>query len=50
MAGESGIKVSWYTFFAQGIGSPQAIKQSGLPPNSVYELYETYANVPSPAY
>lgn len=49
-AGEAGLKVKWYTFFAQGIGSPTAVRQSGLPAHSVFEIYEAHANVPSPAY
>jgi branched-chain amino acid transport system substrate-binding protein len=49
-AGEAGLKVKWYTFFAQGIGSPTAVRQSGLPPHSVYEIYEAHANVPSAVY
>lgn len=49
-AGEAGLKAKWYTFFAQGIGSPTAVRQSGLPPHVVFEVYEGHANVPSPAY
>ncbi|HWK43974.1 MAG TPA: branched-chain amino acid ABC transporter substrate-binding protein [Stellaceae bacterium] len=49
-AGEAGLKVTWYTFFAQGIGSPQAIRQSGLGAHTVYQIYEAHANVPSPEY
>jgi branched-chain amino acid transport system substrate-binding protein len=48
--GEAGLKVKWYTFFAQGIGSPTAVRQSGLPPGSVYEIYEAHANLPSEPY
>ncbi|MFT4116065.1 ABC transporter substrate-binding protein [Bradyrhizobium sp.] len=48
--GEAGLKVKWYTFFAQGIGSPTAVRQSGLPAHSVYQIYEAHANVPFPAY
>jgi len=49
-AGEAGVKVKWYTFFAQGIGSPTAVRQSGLPPHTVFEIYEAHANIPSAAY
>lgn len=48
--GEAGLKVKWYTFFAQGIGSPTAVRQSGLPAHSVYQIYEAHANVPSKPY
>lgn len=49
-AGEAGLKVKLYTFFAQGVGSPTAVRQSGLPPHSVFQIYETHANIPSAAY
>ena len=49
-AGEAGLKVKWYTFFAQGIGSPTAVRQSGLPPHTVFQIYEAHANLPSAAY
>lgn len=48
--GEAGLKVKWYTFFAQGIGSPTAVAQSGLPAHSVYQIYEAHANLDAPAY
>jgi branched-chain amino acid transport system substrate-binding protein len=49
-AGEAGLKVKWYTFFAQGIGGATAVRQSGLPPHTVFEIYEAHANLPSAAY
>jgi branched-chain amino acid transport system substrate-binding protein len=49
-AGEAGLRVKWYTFFAQGIGSPTAVRQSGLPPHTVFQIYEAHANLPSVAY
>ena len=49
-AGEAGSKAKWYTFFGQGIGSPTAIRQSGLPPHAVFQIYEAMANVPSDPY
>lgn len=49
-AGEAGSKAKWYTFYGQGIGSPTAIRQSGLPPHAVFQIYEAMANVPSEAY
>jgi len=49
-AGEAGLRVKWYTFFAQGIGSPTAVRQSGLPSHTVFQIYEAHANLPSVAY
>jgi branched-chain amino acid transport system substrate-binding protein len=49
-AGEAGLKIKWYTFFAQGIGSPTAVRQSGLPAHSVFQIYEAHANIPSTPY
>ena len=49
-AGEAGLKSKWFTFFAQGAGSPTAVRQAGLPPHSVYEVYEGDANVENPQY
>jgi branched-chain amino acid transport system substrate-binding protein len=48
--GEAGLKLKWYTFFAQGIGSPTAVAQSGLPPHAVYQIYEAHANVAAQPY
>jgi branched-chain amino acid transport system substrate-binding protein len=49
-AGEAGLKIKWYTFFAQGIGSPTAVRQSGLPAHSVFQIYEAHANITSIPY
>jgi branched-chain amino acid transport system substrate-binding protein len=49
-AGEAGLKIKWYTFFAQGIGSPTAVRQSGLPAHSVFQIYEAHANIASIPY
>jgi branched-chain amino acid transport system substrate-binding protein len=49
-AGEAGLKIKWYTFFAQGIGSPTAVRQSGLPAHSVFQIYEAHANIASAPY
>jgi branched-chain amino acid transport system substrate-binding protein len=49
-AGEAGLKIKWYTFFAQGIGSPTAVRQSGLPAHSVFQIYEAHANIASAHY
>src|SRR5258707_3278061 len=43
-AGEAGLKIKWYTFFAQGIGSPTAVLQSRLPAHSDFQIYEAHAN------
>ncbi len=43
-AGDSGLKVNWYTFYAGGSGGPTAIKQANLP-DQVYQLVEGFNNI-----
>nr|WP_231714760.1 branched-chain amino acid ABC transporter substrate-binding protein [Enhydrobacter aerosaccus] len=44
-AGDAGLKVNWYTFYAGGSGGPTAIKQANLP-DQVYQLTEGFNNLP----
>ena len=43
-AGDAGLKVKWYTFYAGGSGGPTAIKQANLP-NQVFQLTEGINNI-----
>ncbi len=43
-AGDAGLKVNWYTFYAGGAGGPTAIKQANLP-EQVYQLTEGFNNL-----
>jgi branched-chain amino acid transport system substrate-binding protein len=43
-AGDAGLPVSWFTFYAGGIGGPLAIKQANLS-ERVYQVSEGVANV-----
>ncbi|MFZ5783379.1 MAG: branched-chain amino acid ABC transporter substrate-binding protein [Pseudomonadota bacterium] len=43
-AGDAGLKVNWYTFYAGGTGGPTAIKQANLP-DQVYQLTEGFNNL-----
>jgi branched-chain amino acid transport system substrate-binding protein len=47
-AADSGLKVSWYTYYAGGAGGPTAIKQAGLN-DQVYGIVEGLPNVDSAA-
>ncbi|MFC3675274.1 branched-chain amino acid ABC transporter substrate-binding protein [Ferrovibrio xuzhouensis] len=44
-AGDAHLKAGWYTYYASGIGSPTAVKQSGLE-HRVYAVIEGHANLP----
>jgi branched-chain amino acid transport system substrate-binding protein len=44
-AGDAHLKAGWYTYYASGIGSPTAVKQSGLQ-HRVYAVIEGHANLP----
>ncbi|WP_341703667.1 branched-chain amino acid ABC transporter substrate-binding protein [Ferrovibrio sp.] len=44
-AGESGLQAGWYTYYASGIGSPTAVKQSGLA-HRVFAVIEGHPNLP----
>lgn len=43
-AGDAGLKVNWYTFYAGGAGGPTAIKQANLP-DQVFQLTEGVNNI-----
>ncbi len=42
-AGQAGLNVNWYTFYAGGAGAPTAIKQAGLE-NKVFQINEGINN------
>jgi len=44
-AADAGLQVDWYTYYAGGIGSPTAIKQTGLN-HRVFDIFEGGANIP----
>jgi branched-chain amino acid transport system substrate-binding protein len=44
-AADAGLQVDWYTYYAEGIGSPTAIKQTGLN-HRVFQVGEGAANIP----
>jgi branched-chain amino acid transport system substrate-binding protein len=44
-AADAGLQVDWYTYYAEGIGSPTAIKQTGLD-HRVFQVGEGAANIP----
>ncbi len=44
-AADAGLQVDWYTYYAEGIGSPTAIKQTGLN-HRVFQIGEGAANIP----
>lgn len=44
-AADAGLQVDWYTYYAEGVGSPTAIKQTGLN-HRVFQVGESAANVP----
>jgi branched-chain amino acid transport system substrate-binding protein len=46
-AADAGLQVDWYTYYAEGIGSPTAIKQTGLN-HRVFQVGEGAANIPYP--
>jgi branched-chain amino acid transport system substrate-binding protein len=43
-AGDAGLKVNWYTYYAYSPGGPTAIKQADLK-NQVFEIVEGFANL-----
>ena len=43
-AADAGLKVNWYTYYADGPGSPTAIKQGNLN-NQVFRVGEGFANI-----
>lgn len=43
---DAGLQVDWYTYYAEGIGSPTAIKQTGLN-HRVFHVSEGAANIPN---
>src|SRR6266404_5533332 len=45
---DAGLQVDWYTYYTEGIGSPTAIKQTGLN-HRVFQVGEGAANIPVPA-
>jgi branched-chain amino acid transport system substrate-binding protein len=47
-AADAGLQVDWYTYYTEGIGSPTAIKQTGLN-HRVFQVGEGAANIPSAA-
>lgn len=47
-AGDAGLNVKWYTFYAGGAGGPTAIKQANLP-DQVYAVVEGINNYPNDA-
>ena len=47
-AGDSGLKVNWYTYYAGGTGGPTAIKQGGLN-DQVFQVVEGHPNVDNAA-
>ena len=46
-AGDAGLKIDWYTFYAGGVGSPTAAKQAGVEPGRLYYVVEGHANAGS---
>ena len=44
-AADAGLQVDWYTYYGGGIGSPTAIKQTGLN-HRVFQIFEGGANIP----
>lgn len=46
-AGDAGLHVNWYTFYAGGTGGPTAIRQANLP-DQVYQLTEGFNNLSYP--
>ena len=44
-AADAGLQVDWYTYYAEGIGSPTAIKQTGLN-HRVFQVGEGAVNLP----
>jgi len=42
---DAGLQVDWYTYYAGAIGSPTAIKQTGLN-HRVFDIFEGGANIP----
>ena len=45
---DAGLQVDWYTYYTEGIGSPTAIKQTGLN-HRVFQIGEGSANIPHAA-
>src|SRR5215831_1627712 len=45
-AADAGLQVDWYTYYTEGIGSPTAIKQTGLN-HRVFQVGEGAANIPN---
>ena len=43
-AGDAGLHVKWYTFYAGGAGSPTAIKQANLP-DQIFTITEGFNNI-----
>jgi branched-chain amino acid transport system substrate-binding protein len=43
-AGDAGLKVNWYTYYAGGSGGPTAIKQANLP-DHVFQITEGFNNL-----
>ena len=44
-AAETGLQTDWYTYYASGIGSPTAVRQTGLA-HRVHAVIEGHANMP----
>jgi branched-chain amino acid transport system substrate-binding protein len=44
-AADAGLQADWYTYYAEGIGAPTAIRQTGLN-HRVFEIGEGSANIP----
>jgi branched-chain amino acid transport system substrate-binding protein len=44
-AGDAGLQVDWYTYYANSIGGPTGIKQAGLN-HRVFDVVEGSANIP----
>src|SRR5882762_4293379 len=47
-AGDGGLTVSWYTYYAGGAGGPTAVKQTGVN-HRVFQITEGLANIPHKA-
>jgi branched-chain amino acid transport system substrate-binding protein len=45
---DAGLQVDWYTYYTEGIGSPTAIRQTGLN-HRVFQIGEGSANIPHAA-
>ncbi len=43
-AGDAGLKVDWYTFYAGGAGGPTAVKQANMP-DQVFQITEGVNNI-----